>query len=204
MVTFTLALFLTTLYDGLAEGTSELEGTSVSGGLSLPDDALLEGALLEEGASVIEGAASAGLSSPAVQGIATQLTLAFILLVAFYVFYLLYKHVLRGRGGRRGAFAFGKSRHMQILEITSVGPGSTIQLVKVSEEYFLVGVTKSQISFLTKVDGSPIQETLDKDGPGAFSQRGVFDSLLGRLVKGRQSADHSDDKNRDNSSPPDA
>jgi flagellar biogenesis protein FliO len=41
---------------------------------------------------------------------------------------------------------------MKVLEIASVGPGSTIQLVKVSEEYFLVGVSRTQITFMTKLD----------------------------------------------------
>jgi len=108
------------------------------------------------------------------------LLLIFIFVAIFYVLYLVYKYFLPG-GNRRG-LSFGKSRNMKVLEITSVGPGSTIQLVKVSEEYFLVGVTKAQITFLTKLDPTSVEsgyEAIESDN----EKRPKFIDVFSNVVK---------------------
>lgn len=45
-----------------------------------------------------------------------------------------------------------KQSNMKIVEAIPVGPGKTIQLVKVGEKFVLLGVTKDQITFITEVD----------------------------------------------------
>ncbi|MCL2702297.1 MAG: flagellar biosynthetic protein FliO [Defluviitaleaceae bacterium] len=111
---------------------------------------------------------------------AQLLIMIFVFVAVFYVIYIIYKYFLPG--GKRGpGFVFGKSKHMRVLEITSVGPGSTIQLVKVSEEYFLIGVTKTHITFMTKLDAESIS-TAAYDEPD-ITQKPRFIELLGNIAK---------------------
>ena len=129
-------------------------------------------------------------------GVGQLLLAVFIFVAVIYILYLFYKHFLPG--GRRGV-GFGKSKHMRVLEITSVGPGSTIQLVKVSEEYFLIGVTKSHITFLAKADADSIGSVFEADNNEITSdQRPVFGSLLGRIIKLDKRSDIGSDKDEEN------
>lgn len=47
--------------------------------------------------------------------------------------------------------------NMQIIEVLPVGPQKTLQLVKIGNQYHLIGVTKDQITYITKVE----QDTLE-------------------------------------------
>lgn len=58
-------------------------------------------------------------------------------------------------------FNFRKSSNVKIIESISVGYQSTIQLVKVGSKFFLIGVTKESVTFLTEVD-EEINEENDK------------------------------------------
>ena len=128
---------------------------------NVPSDIPAENPVEEVLAAAVNTANSPDLSG--FRNTSVQLILLIALFAAFfYVLYIVYKYFLPG--GKR---VFGKNRNMSILEITSVGPGSTIQLVKVSEEYFLVGVTKTHVSFMTKLDPSSVAagyETQDEGG----------------------------------------
>jgi len=102
---------------------------------------------------VSDAAADAGISGFRTNSL--QLLLYIFLFIAFfYVLYIVYKYFLPG--GKHGV-VLGRSKNIKVMEITSVGPGSTIQLVKVSEEYFLIGVTRTHINFMTKLDSSSIE-----------------------------------------------
>lgn len=141
---------------------------------------LLDGGL--EGAQTVKEGSS-------FQDMAWQLMLGLgLFLLLMYVVYLLYKYLLPGRGKKAG-FGFNKNKHMKVLEITSVGPGSTIQLVRVSEEYFLIGVTKNQITFLTRTSPPP------GGGEAAPAVGTAFDSILNRF---RKTKDHEDVRESDN------
>lgn len=122
------------------------------------------------------GADAAQNGSP-FQNMAGQMLIGVgLFLLVVYIVYLLYKYLLPGRNSKVG-FGFNKNKHTRVLEITSVGPGSTIQLVRVSEEYFLIGVTKNQISFLTKTSPPPNADEIPAAGGAAF------DSFLNRFKK---------------------
>ena len=108
-----------------------------------------------------------------------QLIVGIVLLfLVFYIIYIVYKHFLSGKPFRKG-------NNMKILEVTSVGPGSTIQLIKVAEEYFLIGVTKTQITFLTMVDNEPL------DDEGQLNNKVVlpFEKHLSRFFRAKQTSD---------------
>ncbi len=46
----------------------------------------------------------------------------------------------------------GTSRNIQQLESISVGPQKVLQLIKVGEEYLLIGITKDRITFMKEID----------------------------------------------------
>jgi len=73
-------------------------------------------------------------------------------------------------------YARGAKRNLEVLESLGIGPGSFIHLVRAGNDYILVGVTKSQITSLTKVD--PADLKLPETGAVI-----PFDSLMGRLLK---------------------
>jgi flagellar biosynthetic protein FliO len=136
---------------------------------------------MDEALTVLTGAANTAndASLSPFQANTMQLLLYIFLFVAFfYVLYLVYKYFLPG--GKRG-LSFGKSRNMRVMDITPVGPGSTIQLVKVSEEYFLVGVTRTQITFMAKLDPSSVEaayEAADNSAEAKPRFKEVFSNMI--------------------------
>ncbi len=59
----------------------------------------------------------------------------------------------------------GNSRNIQRLESISVGPQKVLQLIKVGEEYLLIGITKDRITFMKEIDPEHIDlshYTMDK------------------------------------------
>ncbi len=74
--------------------------------------------------------------------------LLFVLVAFVVVLVLAYyftKFIARSRLGLKG------STNIKVLESVAVGYQSTVQLVKVADEYMLIGVTKDKITFLTNV-----------------------------------------------------
>jgi flagellar biosynthetic protein FliO len=139
--------------------------------------------------TVAEGASSSGRIG--FQQNSFQLILIILVFVViFYVLYLVYKYFVPG--GRRG-FGFGRSKHIKVLEITSVGPGLTIQLVKVSEEYFLIGVTKNQISSIAKLDADSLNTVMEQTDE-EIVKKPSFKEILGKLGK-KQKEEPSENEN---------
>lgn len=50
-------------------------------------------------------------------------------------------------------FKTRNSKNIKIIESTSVGVQNTIQLIQVGEQFFLIGVTKENITFLSELTG---------------------------------------------------
>ncbi|MEE8422984.1 MAG: flagellar biosynthetic protein FliO [Thermodesulfobacteriota bacterium] len=76
-------------------------------------------------------------------------TLFALVLVIFVILGSLYAlKVMMGRGvGRRGGGAL-----IQVLATSFVGPKKAITIVKVAGEHLVLGVTNSEISFLSKIE----------------------------------------------------
>ncbi|MCT4545398.1 MAG: flagellar biosynthetic protein FliO [Vallitalea sp.] len=50
----------------------------------------------------------------------------------------------------------GSSKNIHQLESISVGPQKFIQLIKIGEEFILIGVTKDKITFIKEIDKNNI------------------------------------------------
>lgn len=61
-----------------------------------------------------------------------------------------------------GNFQLNKNRaaNLKIVEVISIGPQKTVQLIKVGSEYILVGVTKDHITFIKEISESNLDINL--------------------------------------------
>ena len=50
----------------------------------------------------------------------------------------------------------GSNNNIKVIEGAAVGPQANIQLVCVADKYFLIGVTKEKITFLSEVNGDAV------------------------------------------------
>lgn len=82
-----------------------------------------------------------------------------------------------------------KLSNMKIIEVISVGPQKTIQLIKVGNEYVLVGVTKDKITFLKEVTEANIDLNLSNAN---VNQSVPFKKYLENSFKKKSSNDHQD------------
>lgn len=66
-----------------------------------------------------------------------------------------------------------KDSNLKVIEAIQVGPGKTIQLIKAGEKYFIIGVTKDQITHLADIEADLLNLNKliksDEVGP-SFSQ----------------------------------
>lgn len=85
-------------------------------------------------------------------------TLFALVLVVFVILGSLYAlKVMMGRGvGRRGGGAL-----IQVLATSFVGPKKAITIVKVAGEHLVLGVTNSEISFLSKIENPEAIEQIE-------------------------------------------
>lgn len=83
-----------------------------------------------------------------------------------------------------------KLSNLKILEVISVGPQKTIQLIKVGNEFILVGVTKDKITFLKEVSEANIDLSLTTTN---VNQSVPFKKYLENSFKKKSSNDHKDE-----------
>jgi len=83
----------------------------------------------------------------------------------------------------------GNSNNMKVIEGIALSPHANIQLVSVAGQYFLIGVTKENITFLTEVSGEniSISENLKAFMPFESYLNKVFNKNAENKV-----ADHED------------
>lgn len=81
-----------------------------------------------------------------------------------------------------------KDRNMQIVEGLRVGNNKYIQLIKVADEYFVIGVGKDRVEFLTKLS----EENAQKIQVTPDAKTESFQDILKKL-KGEK-ADKTDKK----------
>lgn len=62
-----------------------------------------------------------------------------------------------------------RSQHLiQVVARTPVGPKREIALIEIGQEYLVVGITASQISLLTRLEGTPFSSSVPGEiGRGA-------------------------------------
>ncbi len=89
--------------------------------------------------------------------------------------YLSFKLMSASRlGGKLGAM-----RNLQIIESIGVGVQSSVQIVRGGDKYYMLGVTKEHITFLTEVD----KETLKLPEVKNPLENNPFDKVLKRFIK---------------------
>lgn len=89
--------------------------------------------------------------------LAGMVQVAFLLMAFAAVLFLTYystKWLARARAG--GMTSTGKKKNIQIIEAMPIGLQSSIQLVKVGNQFFLLATAKDKVTFLSEVDGEGI------------------------------------------------
>lgn len=69
--------------------------------------------------------------------------------------------------------------NIKIIEATMVGPQKNLQLVKVGQEYLLIGVTKDRITFIKEID----KDSIKVDTATKMEQGIPFSKHLEDLIK---------------------
>lgn len=77
-----------------------------------------------------------------------------------------------------GSAKYGRlgRRNIEIIESMGVGPQSFIHIVKVGEQYILIGVTRGQVNILTQLEADHLNLS-------ESSQTSAFESLMNRFQK---------------------
>ena len=75
--------------------------------------------------------------------------LMFIFIIVLALAYFVTKWIAASKSGRKGG-------NIKVMEAVTVGNRNTLQLIKAGTKYYLIGVTKDKISFLTEVDDQSI------------------------------------------------
>ena len=78
---------------------------------------------------------------------------AIIIAAAYYVTYYVAKLQQKSKD----------NNNLQIIEAISVGPGKSIQIVRVGNKYVVIGVTKGNIQFLQTLGPDDISVNADKE-----------------------------------------
>ena len=80
-----------------------------------------------------------------------------------------------------GVAKFGRSgrKNLEIIETIGVGPQSFVHILRVGEQYVMVGVTKGQVSMLTEVDASKLK----LPEPGTIAGQANFETLFSKFKK---------------------
>ncbi|MCR5453306.1 MAG: flagellar biosynthetic protein FliO [Lachnospiraceae bacterium] len=68
------------------------------------------------------------------------------------------------------------NKNIHIIESVSVGTNKVIAVVEVGGEYFVVGIGKEEIHFLSKVDGDKI--TINENEAGSSNSSRNFSEIL--------------------------
>lgn len=80
-----------------------------------------------------------------------------------------------------------KNCHLKIIEAIQVGPGKTVQLMKIGDEFIAIGVTKDKITYLKSID----QEHLDLKSIEEGSQIQPFNHYLEKFRNRKKSEKQS-------------
>lgn len=91
-----------------------------------------------------------------------------------------------------GNYQFNKKKlsNLKIIEVMSVGPQKSIQLIMIGSEYILIGVTKDNIIFIKEIPDAHIDLSLLSVN---MNQSVPFNKYLDQLLK-KKSSDHNKDE----------
>ena len=105
------------------------------------------------------------------QFIVSVLVLAFVVVLCYFTtrFIANYQKGIAGKG------------NIEILEAKSLGNNKYIEIVRIGEECFALGVAKDKITIISKVD----KDTLKYEQPQTNKTKESFSQLLDKLKNGR-------------------
>ena len=112
--------------------------------------------------------------SGVIGGMGQFLLVIIVFVFVLYIAYVTAKWIGSSKGFRRGT-------NIEVIESTSVGFQNTVCIVKTAGKYFLVGVTKENVTLLSELDGNQIIER-PQNVPGP---RNAIESYLVKLFKGK-------------------
>ncbi len=110
----------------------------------------------------------------------------FSLVITFIIILVVTYYTTRFLGKRR--FGINKSTNISIIESHGMGYQNMMYLVKVGAKFYLVGVSKENISLMTEVPEETV--VIPKD---IVKPTQSFETLLGNLIA-RKKGDNSNDK----------
>lgn len=99
--------------------------------------------------------------------------LVFILFLCALVYFA---YILKKYSGK---ISGKKNANLQVVETISISYQNYLQIIKVCDEYILIGVNKNNITFLTKLDNPAILE-LDKTN---IDFKNHFDNYVRKILK---------------------
>lgn len=110
-------------------------------------------------------------SSGIVQFIVSVLVLVVVIVLCYFTtrFIANYQKGIVGKG------------NIEILEAKSLGNNKYIEIIRIGEECFALGVAKDNITFISKVD----RDTLKYEQPQTNKTKESFSQLLDKLKNGR-------------------
>lgn len=110
-------------------------------------------------------------SSSIGQFIVSVLVLVFVVVLCYFTtrFIANYQKGIAGKG------------NIEILEAKSLGNNKYIEIVRIGDEYFALGVAKDNITLISKVD----KDTLKVEQPQKTGTKESFSQLLDKLKNGR-------------------
>ena len=118
-----------------------------------------------------------------VQFITVLLIFVFVLVITLYVTRWIAK-VQKG---------VTSGKNIEIIETMRISSTQYIQIVKIAEEYMAIGVSKDNISMLTKLDESKIVACDDNNQDMSFSE--VFAKLKNSVTNKEITSENSDESN---------
>lgn len=110
-------------------------------------------------------------SSSIGQFIVSVVVLVFVIVLCYFTtrFIANYQKGVAGKG------------NIEILEAKSLGNNKYIEIVRIGDEYFALGVAKDNINIIAKVD----KDTLKYEQPQKLNTKESFSQLLDKLKNGR-------------------
>lgn len=105
------------------------------------------------------------------------LSFAFVIILLFVAVKMFAKYVKNGTVGMR------ESKFMRIVDTIAVGQDRYIMIVEINNSYYLIGSTASEISILSELDGSDIENQLTNLKNPTDDLKSFSNALLERMKK---------------------
>lgn len=104
------------------------------------------------------------------QVVFTVIVFIFVVLLAYYATKLLASAKILKSGGN----------NVRLIERVAVSQTNSVQLIKVGEKYFLIGVAKDHVSFLAEVNKEDIMTNENEPFEAKNPFQSIFNQIMGK------------------------